>query len=96
MKPPGPQPPPPQLDHLSKRDFEALGCEDVSGAQLRARVFHLEATVAGLALALEELLADVERCSVRVMVIQGAREALETARARYGKQAGDAPATENS
>ena len=29
---------PPRLDTLSKRDFRGLGCEDVSGPQLRARV----------------------------------------------------------
>ena len=30
------------MDKLSKRDFERLGCSDVPGPQLRARVFLLE------------------------------------------------------
>ncbi len=42
------------LDALSKSDFRGLGCEDVSGPQLRARVFVLEGLAAELALTLEE------------------------------------------
>ncbi|MFH1184495.1 MAG: hypothetical protein V1755_05590 [Chloroflexota bacterium] len=82
------------LDHLSKHDFEGLGCEDISGPQLRARVFHLEAAVAGLALALEGILADVDsgRASLRHAVTRPAREALETARELCGKPAGERPA----
>jgi len=43
-----------QLNTLSKSDFKNLGCEDVSGAQLRARVFDLEGLASELALTLEE------------------------------------------
>lgn len=75
------------FDALSKRDFKDLGCEDVSGPQLRARVFILEATVAGLALALEEMLSDLDRQGfARPIVMDGAREALETARERMAKE----------
>lgn len=42
------------MDTLSKKDFQDLGCEDVSGPQLRARVFQLEGLVAEMALTLEE------------------------------------------
>ena len=69
---------------LSKRDFEALGCEDVSGAQLRARVFRLEGLVAEMALTLEEIDRDLDcqgyvRAQVRdrvIEVLESAREAM--------------------
>lgn len=71
-----------QLDTLSKSDLEALGCEDVSGPQLRARVVQLEGLSSDLALALNGILADVDsgRAALRHAVTRPARDALEIAR----------------
>ena len=72
-----------QLDTLSKSDFERLGCEDVSGAQLRARVFVLEGLASELALTLEEMMSDLDGLDfVRPIVMIRAQEALESARER--------------
>ncbi len=69
------------LDALSKSDFTDLGCEDVSGPQLRARVFVLEGLAAELALTLEALVKDItERAAVRIVNVQAAVDALESAR----------------
>jgi hypothetical protein len=43
------------IDELSKREFEALGCADVPGKQLRARVFNLEGLASEMALALQDV-----------------------------------------
>lgn len=72
-------------DSLSKKDFRALGCEDISGPQLRARVFHLEALVCELGATLEEMLKDLDRHGhVRPIVMDGARETVATMRERFG------------
>jgi len=78
------------MDEMSKRDFEALGCEDVPGPQLRARVFKLEGLVGELALSLGEVvdrfaptndgLSDSE-----VAVVRRARENLVMVRLRYNE-----------
>jgi len=78
------------MDELSKRDFEALGCEDVPGPMLRARVFKLEGLVGELALSLGEMvdrfaptndgLSDSEMAAAR-----RARENLATVRMRYNE-----------
>ena len=74
---------PPRLNALSKRDFTALGCEDVSGAQLRARVFDLEGLASELALTLQEMVSDLAGLDfVRPIVMDRAREVLESARER--------------
>ena len=74
---------PPRLDTLSKSDFERLGCEDISGPQLRARVFDLEALASELALTLEEMMSDLDGLDfVRPIVMIRAQEALESARER--------------
>ena len=71
------------LETLSKRDFERLGCEDVSGAQLRARVFLLEGLAAELALTLKEMMSDLDGLDfVRPIVMIRAQEVLESAKER--------------
>lgn len=79
--------------NLSKRDFEDLGCEDVSGPQLRGRVFLLECLVAELALTLEEVERDLARQGfVSPLVMARIREVLGTVRERYnGTQPGTDP-----
>jgi len=74
---------------LSKRDFENLGCEDVPGPRLRARVFLLEGLVAELALTLEDALKHFVHegdhlDEMQWLAVERAREVLATARESCG------------
>jgi hypothetical protein len=69
---------------LSKRDFEALGCEDVPGPRLRARMFRMEGLVAELALTLEEIVKDQDRQGfIGPAAWYRAKEILGTVREKY-------------
>ena len=77
-----------KMDKLSKREFERLGCADVPGPQLRARVFLLEGLVAELALSLREMVdrfspGDCGFSAGEKTVSDRAREVLATVRERY-------------
>ena len=77
-----------KMDKLSKRDFERLGCSDVPGPQLRARVFQLEGLVAELALSLRETVDrfapdDDGLSEAKKMAADRAREVLVTVLERY-------------
>lgn len=65
---------------LSKRDFVALGCADVPGDRLRARVFELEGMVCALALAVVDLVGERGQESA---VLERGREALLSVTERY-------------
>lgn len=72
------------MNELSKRDFEALGCEDVPGPKLRMRVFQLEGLVAELAQILGEMISDLDiNGVVSSMIMDSARDTIRTVKARY-------------
>ena len=76
------------MDRLSKRDFERLGCADMPGPQLRARVFLLEGLVAELELSLREMVdrfapGDDGLSDSKKTAADRARELLVTVRERY-------------
>jgi hypothetical protein len=76
------------MDRLSKRDFERLGCADMPGPQLRARVFLLEGLVAELELSLREMVdrfapGDDGQSDSNKTAADRARELLVTVRERY-------------
>jgi hypothetical protein len=74
-----------ELDELSKKDFEALGCEDVPAKKLRARVFNLEGLGSDLALSLRDMLDrfspnDDGLSDAEIACAKRAREALRSAK----------------
>jgi hypothetical protein len=74
-----------ELDELSKKDFEALGCEDVPAKKLRARVFNLEGLGSELALSLRDMLDrfspnDDGLSDAEIACAKRAREALRSAK----------------
>lgn len=74
------------MDELSKRDADLLGVGDMTGPQLRMRVFQTEGLVAELALTLEEMVetfagADTDRRQTESL--DRAREVLTSVDERY-------------
>jgi len=73
---------------LSKRDADALGVANMTGRQLRARVFQVEGLMCELALSLDEMVNrfapnDDGLGDAEVMVAERAREILTSIRERY-------------
>jgi hypothetical protein len=73
---------------LSKRDADALGVADMTGAQLRMRVFQVEGLMCELALVVEEMLRrfapdDDGLGEAEIMCAERAREAVASVRERY-------------
>jgi hypothetical protein len=74
-----------ELEELSKKDFEALGCEDVPAKKLRARVFNLEGLGSELALSLRDMLDrfspnDDGLSDAEIACAKRAREAIRSAK----------------
>lgn len=62
------------IDDLSKRDAEALGVSDMTGPQLRARVFRLEGWLSEAMLTLDEILLGIARGEIPPLAVQRALE----------------------
>jgi hypothetical protein len=82
-------------NELSKRDAENLGVGDMTGAQLRMRVFQVEGLMCELALVVEEVLRrfapdDAGLGDAEIMCTERAREAVASVRERYGAPQYDA------
>lgn len=78
------------VSELSKRDADALGVADMTGAQLRMRVFQVEGLMCELALVIEEMLRrfapdDDGLGEAEIMSAERAREAVASVRERYGE-----------
>jgi len=71
------------MDELSKRDAADLGVDDLTGPQLRWRVFHLEGLLGDAITALDDILIGIARGQVPALAVQHALEITATIKEHY-------------
>ena len=71
------------MDELSKREADALGVDDLTGPQLRWRVFRLEGWLAECMLTMDDIIVGIAKGAVPGHVVQRALEVTAEIKKHY-------------